>query len=45
MHYCDIILIMAGILFATSIGILVITYKIGKNETHDRPCGGGRHNA
>ena len=45
MHYCDIILIIAGILFVSSIGILAITYKIGKDERRNRPCGGGRHNA
>lgn len=45
MHYCDIILIVAGLMLASSVGILAVTYKIGKDERRNRPCGGGRHNA
>ena len=45
MCLCDVVLGVAAILFVTSGILLGITYKIGKDETRHRPCGGGRHNA
>jgi hypothetical protein len=45
MHMCDIVLGISAILLVLSVTIFFITYKIGKNETKNRPCGGGRHNA
>lgn len=39
---------MKIIVIAILIGILLLgisSYKLGKNATYYRPCGGGRHNA
>lgn len=38
---------MKIIIIAILIGIILlgIIYKLGKNSTYYRPCGGGRHNA
>lgn len=45
MHMCDVILAGAAVLFIAAAIIFIATYKIGKEETRHRPCGGGRHNA
>ena len=45
MCLCDIILLISGVLFTVAIILTIVTYKIGKEETKHRPCGGGRHNA
>jgi hypothetical protein len=45
MCLCDVILVISAILFTMAIIAFIVTYKIGKDETKNRPCGGGRHNA
>lgn len=40
-----VIVVVSCILLITSAILLGVFYKIGKDETRHRPCGGGRRNA
>lgn len=37
--------IIVSLLLVGFVSFAVVVYKIGKEETYQRPCGGGRHNA